>query len=475
MKTPPEKNLKITLFVVPGTVLLLCFFSILLFSHLSIQRYLEKQTAERMEEEFRLFDDYYQGEDETAFAGSYEEDEFMVWTHFLILDEALRPVFPHEPWISEEERLRTRSISAHFRRNPFLFGKKATKITVRQKTYYLRSKQYQGILDESVILPPSSSEKGQRYTVIVYVNITPIQDFLDLLSQTLTFLLLLCASLSTLILFRTALHIDRAFFKLKKYILSVGEKVPLSAVESLTYREFNQMAQTVSDLSLRIHQAEQSQKQFFQNASHELRTPLMSIQGYAEGIHSGVLKNTKDASAVIIRESRKMSDLVDEILFLSKMDANAQTTSFQEVDLKDLLYDCSWSIQSAAANQNIRLVHRLDDQKLRIHGDEVLLGRAFSNLISNALRYANTSIEIHARSSEQAIIIQIIDDGEGIDENDLPHLFERFYKGKNGNFGIGLSITKDIITRHHGNIHAANVDHTTVFTVTLPKNIPAET
>lgn len=468
MKTSHEKNLKTTLFLIPAMVLLLCFSSIFLFSHLSIRHYLKLQTAQQMDDEFRLFDDYYENGHQIAFTGEYQEEEFILPTYFLILDDALRPVYPHEPFITEEERIRTKEIASNFRKNPTRFAKKAGTVTIRDKTYYLRSKQYYGLLDDSVILAPKGNPSAQTYTAVVYLNITPIQDFLDLLFQALSVLLFFCVSICTFILFRTALRIDTAFAKLKDYILSVGEKAVLSRNEPLTYREFDQMAETVFDLSSRIAKAEQTQKQFFQNASHELRTPLMSIQGYAEGIHIGVLKNPQASAAVILRESKKMSALVDDILFLSKMDVQAQPLHLETIDLKELLYDCSWSIESAATQRNIKLIHSFTEDKLPLCADELLLRRAFGNLLSNALQYAHSRIELHLYVHQQSVIIQIIDDGDGFDEKDQPHLFERFYKGPQGNFGIGLAITKDIITGHHGNITAERIDDVTVFTVTLP-------
>ncbi len=217
-----------------------------------------------------------------------------------------------------------------------------------------------------------------------------------------------------------------------------------------------------------IERAEESQKQFFQNASHELKTPLASIQGYAEAIRSGVSRDVDKAMDIIVGASKKMSSLVDEILLLSKMDSRMDVMETEILDLKELLYIVSWYLKERMEQKKIALYHHFPKERILVYGDERKLERAFSNVLSNAVRYAKTEIGIACELRENAVCVCIRDDGAGIDAKDMAHIFERFYKGRGGNFGIGLALTKEIIDRHKGHIRVQSEPGCTEFWVELP-------
>lgn len=104
-----------------------------------------------------------------------------------------------------------------------------------------------------------------------------------------------------------------------------------------------------------------------------------------------------------------------------------------------------------------------------IRGDEEKLLRAFSNVLSNCIRYAESNVTIESKLTlNEKVKVTISDDGPGINEKDLPFIFERFYKGKKGDFGLGLAISKNIIEKHKGTIYANNSNKGAVFTIELP-------
>lgn len=228
------------------------------------------------------------------------------------------------------------------------------------------------------------------------------------------------------------------------------------------------MAQSVQHMSKRIDRAEQNQKTFFQNASHELRTPLMSIQGYAEGLDAGVVKNQKKAYEIIRKESDKMSRLVDEILFLSKMDTKTLHIEKELFDCKELLYDTSWQIHSLAKQQGIVITHHLPAEPVFIRASYELMERAVLNILTNALRYAKSAITLTCSVEKTNVRISIANDGEEIAAQDIPHVFDRFFKGEKGQFGIGLAITSDIMKEHNGSISVQSQTGETMFTMQIP-------
>lgn len=216
-----------------------------------------------------------------------------------------------------------------------------------------------------------------------------------------------------------------------------------------------------------IDNSQKKLKEFFQNVSHELKTPIMSIQGYAEGIQTKVIEDQSKAIEVIIEESEKMSDLVEELLYISKIDSGQLTMKKEPIEINELLYDCLRSIEMIAQNKGVEIKINFDETSPIIYGDEQQLSKAFTNILINAVRYATSQISIKCSKNKKHIEIIFCDDGEGISEKNLPHVFERFYKGENGNTGIGLALTKEIIDIHKGKVTAGNLDKGAVFKVIL--------
>ena len=216
-----------------------------------------------------------------------------------------------------------------------------------------------------------------------------------------------------------------------------------------------------------IEKEAERQQTFFQNASHELKTPLMAIQGYAEGIQAGVM-DTASAAEVILEESDRMTELVDELLDISKIDMGRQQLTLSETDIRELLYDSIRAVEPAAAASGITIAPDFPEEPIMVKCDDTQMRRAVTNILTNGLRYAHSQLCLTCRPDKRNVIIRIQDDGDGIAEGDLPHIFERFYMGKSGKSGIGLALTKEIIHLHKGTIRAYNGDGGAVFEITLP-------
>ena len=217
-----------------------------------------------------------------------------------------------------------------------------------------------------------------------------------------------------------------------------------------------------------IEKEAERQQTFFQNASHELKTPLMAIQGYAEGIQAGVM-DTGSAAEVILEESDRMTELVEELLDISKIDMGRQQLALSETDIRELLYDSIRAVEpAAAASGGIAIVPDFPEKPVMVSCDDTRLRRAVTNVLSNGVRYARSQLRLTCRTDKRHVTIRIQDDGDGIAAEDLPHIFDRFYMGKNGKSGIGLSLAKEIIHLHKGTIRAYNGDGGAVFEISIP-------
>ena len=178
--------------------------------------------------------------------------------------------------------------------------------------------------------------------------------------------------------------------------------------------------------------------------------------------------DTGSAAEVILKESDRMTELVDELLDISKIDMGRQPLALSEMDIRELLYDSIRAVEPTAAAGGIAIVPDFPETPVMVSCDDTRLRRAVTNILSNGVRYARSQLHLTCRTEKRHVTIRIQDDGDGIAEADLPHIFDRFYMGKSGKSGIGLALTKEIIHLHKGTIRAYNGDSGAVFEITLP-------
>jgi heavy metal sensor kinase len=247
-----------------------------------------------------------------------------------------------------------------------------------------------------------------------------------------------------------------------------------NAAEELTV-----LSASFNELLSRLDQTFDSMRRFVADASHELRTPISVIRGEADVALSKERSPAeyRQALALILDESRRLSRLVDDLLNLARADAGSVKLQVQEFYFNDLLSECCRSVQGLASARGIRLECRPGDD-LSFQGDEELLRRLVVNLLDNAIRYTPGGGTVSATLLAQGpeLRIEVADTGVGIAPEAMPHLFERFYRAdqarsrQDGGFGLGLAIVKWIAESHHGAVDLASRPGAgTTFTVTLPR------
>lgn len=247
-------------------------------------------------------------------------------------------------------------------------------------------------------------------------------------------------------------------------LVAEGKWVSVDVVSDTV--EIDALVSGMNRMSGQLEKSEQMQRSFFQNASHELRTPLMSIQGFAEGLRQGIFVDPVDIGRRIADESIRLRDLVDQLLTLSRIQSGDFSVNFQKIDVNRSVRDILLKFEGSAAVAGKKCTFRLADHGVFVDTDEALLSMALSNLLSNALRYATSEVSVMVKELADQVVIQVKDDGKGIDAADLPHIFERFYKGKHGHFGLGLAIVRSCVDRLKGEISVKN-DFGAVFEIRL--------
>ena len=135
---------------------------------------------------------------------------------------------------------------------------------------------------------------------------------------------------------------------------------------------------------------------------------------------------------------------------------------------EELLYDSIRAVESAAAASGITIAPDFSEEPIMVKCDDTQMRRAVTNILTNGLRYARSELRLTCRADRRQVTIRIQDDGDGIAEADLPHIFDRFYMGRSGKSGIGLALTREIIHLHKGTIRARNGDTGAVFEISIP-------
>lgn len=222
--------------------------------------------------------------------------------------------------------------------------------------------------------------------------------------------------------------------------------------------------------------SEASMRRFIGDASHELRTPLTSVRGYAELYQSGA---TDDASMVIDRiseEADRMSLLVEDLLALVRMD-EGRPLAKNRVDMLELVLETAESARAGFPNRIVQVVNETGDVPIVI-GDVNRLHQVLGNLVTNALRHAGEDAEVKLRldKHDDNVIVDVEDNGQGIPAEDVPHLFERFYRPDvsrsraSGGSGLGLSIVKGLVEVHGGTVSVDSEEGKgTRFRIQLPE------
>lgn len=293
-----------------------------------------------------------------------------------------------------------------------------------------------------VCISPSPVQTKRLTYLVTYCPIASIGTWVDNAGRIVLLLSLGVSLIFGLVMLLLARLLTRSLRAVEGAAAEIRKKRFVTIKKTFPTRELESLRVSVNAMSKQLKNADRKEKAFFQNVSHELRTPLMSIGGYAQGIEQGVFADDKEAAGVIMAESQRLTEMVQGLLDLSKMDREDDPPSFSDVSLTALLDGAADRIAGVALQHDIRLVTKDDTEGVRLTTDEKRVGLILDNLLSNAVRYAKTTVKISAAPLQDSVVLTVKDDGDGIAAEDLPYIFDRCYLGKGGHNGVGLALAK---------------------------------
>lgn len=254
-------------------------------------------------------------------------------------------------------------------------------------------------------------------------------------------------------------RVEKGTLRLCKEAKRMGDGDFEPVAEAFSVKELENLRKTMNQMAVKLREAQEARTRFLQDISHDLRTPLMSIGGYAQGIEQGVLTDTASAASIILEESERLTERVNQLLQLSRLEQPVQTETFVKIDIADAVASCRRRMDGLAEKSGVHIEQTGVQGGVTILATEKLMEQVLDNLCSNAIRYAKKKVEIGVQIRGQKLSIFVRDDGIGIAEEDLPHVFERSYAGRGGQSGLGLAIAQAAVAQMHGSLRAGNAEN----------------
>ncbi len=241
--------------------------------------------------------------------------------------------------------------------------------------------------------------------------------------------------------------------------------------------QFHELIKRFNKMIVELERAEQQRRNLTADIAHELRTPLHIIQGNLEGIIDGIYQPSPEHINNTLDETKLLARLVNDLQTLSLAEAGQLPLHPTRFLLADLMHDLTTSFSSQAASLGIDLQTKITNPDKELTADYDRLNQVLSNLMSNAIRHTPQAgtISLETESSNGGVRITVRDTGTGIPAEDIPFIFDRFWRGDKSraervNSGLGLAIAKQLILAHHGTIEAqSEIGKGTTFIIELPK------
>ena len=241
------------------------------------------------------------------------------------------------------------------------------------------------------------------------------------------------------------------------------------------------LADSFNQMASELEQGQKLRQNLLADVAHELRTPLTVLQGNLRGILDDVFPLDKEEVGRLFDQTRHLTRLVNDLHELAQAEGNTLTLNKSQIDVPNFLQDIAAGFRPMSEEKGIALRVELLGKLPTLYADKDRLQQSLNNLISNAIRYTPDGGQITIRAGEsesKQLVMSVIDSGEGIDEDHLPHVFDRFYRTDpsrqrhedRGGTGLGLAIVKAIAENHGGqvNVSSSGKDQGSAFTIALP-------
>ncbi len=299
-------------------------------------------------------------------------------------------------------------------------------------------------------------ESGNIYLILLNAARQPLSTTVQILRTQFLWIfsiLLVCAGVMVFYLYR---HISSPLVKMNESAKQLAHGKYDVEFSGEGYRETHELADTLNYASHELSRLDRLQKELIANISHDLRTPLTMIKGYSEVMRDIPGENTAENIQVIIDETTRLSELVSDLLDLSKIQSGSRKTVFEEFDLTAAVEEIMRRYDAFTAHQGYHISF-ISEERATVFADRSMILQVLYNLINNAINYTGEDLSVTVKQSvsEGRVRISVSDTGQGIAEDELPQIWDRYYKVDKVHrramigTGLGLSIVKGVLELHN--------------------------
>jgi len=318
------------------------------------------------------------------------------------------------------------------------------------------------------------------------VSIESLDDAVGIMLEFMVYLLIGSLIIGIMIAFLISGYISKPIRKLNDLAKAMKDKKvhnlvtsfksdEIGELEASLYSMYEELLSNIQRLETELHKErsiEKMKKQFLAQATHELKTPIAVIQGYSELVVDGIYKSEDERDHFIqsiYNETESISKLINDVLDYSKMENGLFDVNKEIIEVK------AWSDKLAHTYDDYIIMKKLLfefkglSNELHINMDSSRMEQVVKNLLSNSVEHANSFISLTLKDLNNRLYIEVENDGENINDEDLPFIFDSFYKkkGKRTGSGLGLAIVKQIVLLHEGDYRVENLDHGVRFIIII--------
>lgn len=338
---------------------------------------------------------------------------------------------------------------------------------------------------------PVFQDGAATHVVRFYVDITQARSAVNMVYIEVVLVSLITVLISVIVVFYTTTRLTRPFMEINETVQKYAKgdyniRIPISSVEEATQLalSFNNMADQLKDL-------EATRRSFVANVSHELRSPLTSMKGFLEAMQDGTIGPEEHDKyiGIVLSETKRMAVMVNDLLDLARIESGKTALKLEIFDINELIRRTLITFEARISEHRMEVDVKFAQDQYYVEADSAQISQVLRNIIDNAIKYSpdDSRLRIATYAMRREIYVSIQDSGQGIPEEDIPHVFDRFYKvekahtpSTQGGTGLGLSIVKRIIDQHNQTItlkSAKGKGSTFTFTLKrapIPRRAPSD-
>jgi signal transduction histidine kinase len=341
---------------------------------------------------------------------------------------------------------------------------------------------YRGLYDNKPVRiygTPIMTEAGFRGSIILYSSIEQLSEPLNRVYEIIWISAIFAIIISCIVLYYFS---QKIIIKPLAEINSVAKKISNGDVDKRVYLKSNdeigELAQSFNFMADSVEKTEKNRRDFISNVSHEIRSPITSIKGFIGGILDGVIPEEKEKYylSIAYEEIQRLTRLVNDLLDMSAIEAGKFSLRIMEVDINEIIRLTVIKNETKIKEKRAAVDVCFDEDNLFVAGDTDRLVQVITNLLDNAIKYVNPigKIKIISKTKGKKVFVSVFNESPLIAEEDLKHIWDRFYKADKSrtakeSTGLGLSIVRNIITQLQEDIWVENKENGVCFTFTLTK------